>query len=492
MAQPRYPSLYQINTRVWLTGLAQALGRQVTLDDVPDVELDQIAEKGFDWVWLLSVWTTGAAGRQVSRENAGWRKEFEETLPDLREDDIAGSGFAITAYSVHPELGGDAALARLRERLQRRGLRLMLDFVPNHMALDHPWVESHPEHFVRGTEIDLARAPRNYTWVKRSDGDMLLAYGRDPYFEGWPDTLQLDYSNPATQEAMIGELLKIAAQCDGVRCDMAMLVLPDVFERTWGQRAPLFWPDATRRVRDQVPGFLFMAEVYWDLEWALLQQGFDYAYDKRLYDRLREGHARPVREHLLAGLDYQGKLARFLENHDEPRAAASFPQDAHEAAAIVTFLSPGLRFFHQGQFEGRLKRISPHLIRAPQEDADARLVRFYESLLSVVRQPTLRDGQWMLLVCVPAWEGNWTWDCFIAWAWFGGNGRRIVIVVNYAANQSQCHVRLPFAELGGQPVGLLDLMGGPSYERDGAELVSRGLFVDLPPWGYHVFDVSTQ
>ncbi len=492
MAQPRYPSLYQINTRVWLTGLAQALGRQVTLDDVPDVELDQIAEKGFDWVWLLSVWTTGAAGRQVSRENAGWRKEFEETLPDLREDDIAGSGFAITAYSVHPELGGDAALARLRERLQRRGLRLMLDFVPNHMALDHPWVESHPEHFVRGTEIDLARAPRNYTWVKRSDGDMLLAYGRDPYFEGWPDTLQLDYSNPATQEAMIGELLKIAAQCDGVRCDMAMLVLPDVFERTWGQRAPLFWPDATRRVRDQVPGFLFMAEVYWDLEWALLQQGFDYAYDKRLYDRLREGHARPVREHLLAGLDYQGKLARFLENHDEPRAAASFPQDAHEAAAIVTFLSPGLRFFHQGQFEGRLKRISPHLIRAPQEDADARLVRFYESLLSVVRQPTLRDGQWMLLVCVPAWEGNWTWDCFIAWAWLGGNGRRIVIVVNYAANQSQCHVRLPFAELGGQPVGLLDLMGGPSYERDGSELVSRGLFVDLPPWGYHVFDVSTQ
>ncbi len=492
MAQPRYPSLYQINTRVWLTGLARTLGRRVTLDDIPDAELDQISAKGFDWVCLLSVWTTGAAGRRVSRENAGWRKEFEETLPDLCEDDIAGSGFAITAYSVHPDLGGDAALARLRERLRQRGLRLMLDFVPNHMALDHPWVESHPEHFVRGTEIDLARAPRNYTWVKHADGDLLLAYGRDPYFEGWPDTLQLDYSNPATQEAMIGELLKIAARCDGVRCDMAMLVLPDVFERTWGQRAPLFWPDATRRVRDQVPGFLFMAEVYWDLEWVLLEQGFDYAYDKRLYDRLREGHARTVREHLLAGLDYQGKLARFLENHDEPRAAATFPHEAHEAAAIITFLSPGLRFFHQGQFEGRLKRISPHLVRAPQENVDARLVRFYESLLSVVRQPTLRDGHWMLLECVPAWEGNWTWDCFIAWAWLGVNGRRIVIAVNFAANQSQCRVRLPFAELGDRSVCLSDLMDGPNYERDGAELLSRGLFVDLPSWGYHVFDVSTQ
>ena len=169
---------------------------------------------------------------------------------------------------------------------------------------------------------------------------------------------------------MIAELVRIAGQCDGVRCDMAMLVLPDVFERTWGRRAPLFWPDATRRVRERVPGFCFMAEVYWDLEWTMQQQGFDYAYDKRLYDRLRDGHARPVREHLHAGLDYQDKLARFMENHDEPRAAATFTPGMHEAAAVITYLSPGLRFFHQGQFEGRRKRISPHLVRAPLEPTD--------------------------------------------------------------------------------------------------------------------------
>jgi hypothetical protein len=106
-----------------------------------------------------------------------------------------------------------------------------------------------------------------------------------------------------------------------------------------------------------------MAEVYWDLEWTLQQQGFDYAYDKRLHDRLREGRARPVCEHFHAGLDYQDKLARFLENHDEPRAAAAFPREVHEAAAVITFLSPGLRFFHEGQFRGRKKRISPHLCR---------------------------------------------------------------------------------------------------------------------------------
>src|SRR2546427_72644 len=359
------PSLYQINTRVWLTDLSRTLGRPATLDDMPDAELDRLVEMGFDWVWFLSVWRIGPAGQRVSRANHEWRREVEETLPDLREEDIAGSGFAITGYTVHNNLGGDAALARLRERLRRRGLKLLLDFVPNHTGLDHPWVEDHPEYYISGTEPDLARAPQNYTWARRKGGDLLLAHGRDPYFPGWPDTRQPNYGNPATQEAMIGEVLKIASQCDAVRCDMAMLILRDVFERTWGLQAEPFWPKATQCVREKTPGFCFMAEVYWDLEWTLQQQGFDYTYDKRLYDRLREGHARPVRDHLRAELNYQNKMARFLENHDEPRAAAAFAPSMHEAAAIITFLSPGLRVFHQGQFEGRRKRISPHLVRAP-------------------------------------------------------------------------------------------------------------------------------
>jgi glycosidase len=490
-ALPAYPSLYQINTRVWLTELSRGLGRPATLYDIPDDELDRVARLGFDWVWLLSVWRTGQAGQRASRENPEWRREFEATLPDLREEDIAGSGFAITGYAVHPALGGDAVLARLRERLRKRGLRLMLDFVPNHMALDHPWVDDHPDYFVAGTEDDLARTPQNYTRVKRARGDLILAHGRDPYFPGWPDTLQLDYSNAATQEAMIAELGKIARQCDGVRCDMAMLVLPDVFERTWGRRAPLFWPEATRRVRERVPGFCFMAEVYWDLEWTMMEQGFDYAYDKRLYDRLREGHALPVRGHLQAGLDYQNKLARFLENHDEPRAAATFPPGMHEAAAVITFLSPGLRFFHQGQFEGRRKRISPHLVRAPLEPTDSALQKFYDGLLAVLRQPVVRHGEWRLLDCAPAWDGNWTSECFIVWSWQGSDGQRRLIAVNYAGNQSQCNVRLPFPGLGGHGVRLKDLTGPASYDRDGNDLLSRGLYLDMPPWGYHVFEVAS-
>ncbi|MBN8627142.1 MAG: alpha-amylase, partial [Planctomycetes bacterium] len=202
MSNPRYPSLYQVNTRVLLKSLGRTLGRRATLDDVPDSLLDRFAAQGFDWIWLLSVWMTGDAARKISRSNPEWLHEFRQTLPDLTDEDIAGSGFAITDYVAHPDLGGDAALARLRERLSRRGLRLMLDFVPNHMGLGHPWAESHPEYFVPGNELELARAPQNYTWVRRSQGDLMFAHGRDPYFPGWPDTLQLNYAEPATQEAM--------------------------------------------------------------------------------------------------------------------------------------------------------------------------------------------------------------------------------------------------------------------------------------------------
>ncbi|MFO7670131.1 MAG: alpha-amylase family glycosyl hydrolase [Bacteroidales bacterium] len=486
----KYPSLYQINTRVWLTELSHYLGRKVTLDDIPDIELDRLAEMGFDWIWLLSVWCTGVLGRKVSRENPEWLRDFRDTLPDLSEEDIAGSGFAIAEYKVHPDLGGDPALKRLRARLKKRGLKLMLDFVPNHMGPDHPWVKDHPGYFVAGTESDLLNSPLNYIRVERWYGDLILAYGRDPYFSGWPDTLQLDYSQPATAQAMTKELLRISGQCDGVRCDMAMLILPEVFERTWGRRAQSFWPQAIQAVREKVPGFCFMAEVYWDMEWTMQQQGFDYAYDKRLYDRLHEGHVKAVREHFLAGTDFQDKLARFLENHDEPRAASVFDQSKHEAAAVITYLAPGMRFFYQGQFEGRLKRISPHLVRAPEEEVSTDLQKFYNKLLLVLKERLFREGRWELLQCLPAWDGNHSNDSFIAFAWEDGNGKRALVCINYSYHVAQCFLRLPFSDLKGKSVELKDLISPVVYERNGNELLSQGLYLDQNPWAYHIFEIS--
>jgi len=185
-------------------------------------------------------------------------------------------------------------------------------------------------------------------------------------------------------------------------------------------------------------------------------------------------------------------MARFLENHDEPRAAATFPAGVHEAAAVVTFLSPGLRFFHQGQFEGRMKRISPHLVRGPDEPVNRELSKFYDQLLGVLRLPTVREGEWKLLECRPAWEGNWTWDCFLAFAWQGNEGSRLLVAVNYAGNQSQCYVRLLFADLGNDHWRLTDLMGNEVHDRDGAELQQRGLFLDVPAWKAAVFSLQRR
>ena len=486
------PSLYQLNTRVHLTARSRALGRPATLDDITDAELDRVAGLGFDWVWLLSVWRTGEASRAVSLALPDLRRSLVAALPDLTDADIGGSGFAISAYEVSAALGGDAALARLRSRMAARGLRLMLDFVPNHTSLDHPWVSTHPERFVRGSAADLRAAPSNWTSVIGPGGaSIVLAHGRDPFFPGWTDTLQLDYGNVDTVAAMTAELASIAARCDGVRCDMAMLLLPDVFERTWGHAARPFWSDAIARAREANPAFTLLAEVYWDLEGTMLGLGFDLAYDKTLYDRLVAGPAGPVRDHLRAPLGEQAHLARFLENHDEPRAAAVFPFDRHEAAALVTFLAPGLRFLHEGELEGCRVRVPPQLVRGPAEPVDRRLARFYGALLGLLRDRLVRDGAWRLLDVTPAWDGNPTHDGFVAFAWRDGE-RRLVVAVNLGSTQGQGFVRAPLDDLRGARVRLVDRLSGQVFERDADDLAARGLYVDLPAFGHHVLEATAR
>jgi glycosidase len=497
---PDNPSLYQINTRVWLAERGRTLGRHATLDDVDDAFLDQLAALGFDWLWWLGVWQTGAAGIAVSRREPAWREGFAKVLTDLRDADITGSPFAVQAYEVDRDFGGPAALARLRARMQRRGLRLLLDFVPNHTAPDHRWVDEHPEYYIGGSAEDLAREPQNYIKLATPSGTRILAYGRDPYFSGWPDTLQLNYRAAACRTAMAEQLAAIAAQCDGVRCDMAMLPLPDVIQRTWGERAlpadgtsPVdapFWPGAIARARELRPDFVFMAEVYWDREWDLQQQGFDYTYDKSMYDRVHSRDADRVRRQLWADPSFQHKSVRFLENHDEPRAAEVFPAELHGAAAVVTFFVPGMRFFHEGQLEGRRCHVSMHLGRRPDETPDPALQALYAKILDCLKLPALRNGRFRLLECASAWDGNPSCERFVAFAWDDVAGGRVLVTVNYGPTPAQCYVRLPWSDLSGSPHTLSDRLNAVSYLRDGSDLQSRGLYLDLPAWGAHVFELT--
>jgi hypothetical protein len=497
-ARPRFPTIYQLNPRI---AIGEALGDghgtlEGTLDSLPDALLDRTAAQGFDWIWPLGVWQTGTAGRLAAgtpADLAGFRID----LPDLRVEDVCGSPFAITAYDVHRDFGGDAALARLRERLARRGQRLLLDFIPNHVALDHPWIQTHPEFFIAGGPDDLRREPESYVALPTTGGIRIFAHGRDPYFPAWKDTLQLNYRHAGLRAAMTAELERVADRCDGVRCDMAMLLEPVVIARVWGDRAnpsdgsaPVdepFWPAAIACVRQRHPGFLFVAEVYWDLDWRLQQEGFDFTYDKVLYDRLRAGEAGPVRDHLGAQPAFRDRSLRFLENHDELRAAFVFPPDRHPAAAVLAFLSPGGRLFHDGQLEGRRAHASIHLARRRVEPVDEALRVFYDRLLACLRRPEVADddARWQLLARVGEDAAG---QNLIVSSWESAAGK-LLVAVNFGPQNARGDVPTAGPAKDASRVRLTDLLSDHPAERTVALSAGGALTLELPAWGAQVFQI---
>ena len=483
---PQHPVIYEINTWVWLEELKTKHNAPVTLATVPAKEWDAIAQPGVTAVWFMGVWERSPAGIAIANQNKGLLEDFRRALPDFRPEDNVGSPYCVRRYVVDEHLGGREGLAIARRELARRGLKLILDFVPNHVAPDHPWVSNHPEYFIQGDDEDLRRDPASFV----AAGGRILACGRDPYFPAWPDVLQLNAFQPGLRQAVIDTLSDIAGQSDGVRCDMAMLLMNSIFERTWGDRAGArpateYWQEVIPAVKKSHPDFLFIAEAYWDLEWELQQQGFDYCYDKKLYDRLEHSNAESVRLHLCADLVYQNKLVRFIENHDEPRAAATFSPQKERAAAVTIATVPGAKLFHEGQFEGRRVRPPVFLGRRPGEVPDQELQAFYTRLLAAIGAPLFRDGQWLLCAC-KGWPDNPGYQNLVAWSWVKQDDR-CLIVVNLSDSSAQAHVQAPWDEIRGKTWRLDDALSGVTYDRNGDEMRDPGLYVDLGPWSCHFF-----
>jgi hypothetical protein len=487
-AWPDNPIIYEINTWVWLRKLSLRHDRLISLANVPDAEWDALADLRIDGVWLMGVWERSPLGIAIANDTPHMVEEFRRVLPDYTPADNVGSPYCVRRYVVDPQIGGPAGLATARAALAARGLRLVLDYVPNHVALDHPWLTEHPEYFIQGNGGDLVRDPQGFFDV---DG-RAIARGRDPNFPAWPDVAQLNAFSPDLRNAVSETVTYISSQCDGMRCDMAMLMMTEIFRRTWGDRAgptppTEFWPELIGRVRQRYPDTLFIAEAYWDLEYALQQQGFDYCYDKTLYDRLVHEDAASVRGHLTADIEYQRRLIRFIENHDEPRAASTFePPERHRAAALISTTLPGARLLHDGQLEGDRTRIPVFLRRGPEEHRDEDLERFYESLLQSIRINAGLRGDWCLCE-VSGWPDNQSCHNLLAWTWQDGE-RRTLIVVNYAATPSQGVV-----QPGWQDVGmwrLEDSVTGQVFERDGEDIQESGLYVELGPWGAHFLSVA--
>lgn len=480
---PLQPVVYEVDTWPWLTRLSRAAGQPLTLATVPGEAWDALATPGIDAVWLMGVWERSPAGLAIALQDPELRESFRAALPDVTDADVVGSPYCVRRYVVDERLGGPRGVESARNQLARRGLRLVLDYVPNHVAPDHPWTHAHPERFVQGTAEDAQRDPRAWMTV----GSAVLAHGRDPYFPPWPDVVQLNAFSSGLRDATVDVLAAIGEQCDGVRCDMAMLMTNDVFGKTWGDHvgtapAEEFWPEVIGAVHARDPGLVFIAEAYWDMEWQLQHQGFDFCYDKRLYDRLAHEDAGSVRGHLSADLDYQHRLVRFIENHDEPRAAATFAPDRDRAAAVVIATLPGATLWHDGQWEGRRVHLPVFLGRAPDEAVDTALSDFHRRLVAAAAG--LRHGEWRLLETT-GWPDNTSHENLAAWAWLGDDVRAAV-VVDLSDAPAQGRVRLPWQDLAGRGWRLEDPVSGASFERAGDELATEGLYVDLPAWGFHV------
>ena len=484
------PVIYEINTWVWLNQLSTEHERPITLANIPLQALDNLAACHFDAVWLMGLWHRGQATR-ISALN--YLHEYRHALPDITEADVPGSAFAIRDYQVEERLGGRAGLAIFREQLRKRGIKLILDFVPNHVALDHHWLSDHPEYFVRGEPEDLVAQPNSFFSVTDAQGErQIIARGRDPHFPAWIDTAQLNAFHPGLRRAIIKTLIDIGDQCDGLRCDMAMLALNDVFARTWqgfvgAAPATDFWLQIIPALREIHPQLLLMAEVYWDLERQLQSQGFDYTYDKRMYDRLINGEAGDIKTHLRANLSYLQSNIRFIENHDEPRAMEAFGEDRQRSAAALICALPGATLLHQGQMEGRRIKLPVQINRGPVEAEHPLLARFYRRLLREVSQPLYHLGRWRMLEPKPIHAADFTYCNLLACAWTHLRDYRLV-VINLSGEWSRAVIE---AQAGPAPLEyrwlLFDILS-ETFARHGGEAPdASSLILEVPPYGAHIF-----
>jgi len=485
-----HPHLYEINTWAWLERLSADAGKLIRLIDVPDSEWDALAERGFDIVWLMGVWQRSPEARRIALAAPDNVAQYDLSLPGWKPGDVIGSPYSVAACAPDPRIGTFDSLDAIREKLHARGMALFLDFVGNHTALDHPWTREHPEFYVQGTDEDFKQDPLSFYEIATPSGTRFLAFGRDPYFPPWRDVAQLNHFSPEMRAAQIDDLRRIAEHCDGLRCDMAMLHLNEVFERVWSRllrgtapRSNEFWAVA----RAAVPNLILLAEAYWGTEQQLLNLGFSFVYDKGLYDSVRDKDANGAHARLNESGDYQSRLARFLENHDEGRCASVFHPERLNSVGTIMGTLPGMRFYHQGELEGCKVHLPITLRMGADEPIDPVSAAFFDTILRVAQGEVFHKGTWSLLPVTP--EGDGTSGSLIVYEWRWGNSWKL-IAANLAGDASQGRVHFGDRPLPAKEYAFYDELHDVRYVRATDELRSPGLFVRREGFDAHLFDVT--
>lgn len=485
LSNPKSMRLLEISTRPYLYSLSEKYGRSITkLRDIPQSEFDSMKAKGFEWVWFMGIWQLGDYGLQHDRTDPGLRQSYDSVLPGWTEDDVIGSPYSVFSYTCNSAVGSDSDIRWLRKQLNSRGIKLMLDFVPNHSSCDAPEVASKPEFYVR---CEQGTTPDPSVYLPNG-----IAFGCGMWCAPWTDVAQFNYMDSGLRQNRIGVLKNIAGLADGCRCDMAHLILNDNFWDYWNRQlsswgyakaSTEFWADAIAAVKRDYPNFIFMAESYGDVLQKLHQCGFDYTYDKDLLDNLRDRNLYQFKETLWrTDFGYKTHLAHFTENHDEPRAVSLFNDNynAADAAAVALLTLPGCRFFFQEQENGFSRKLDVHLRRAVSETPNGKVQYFYQKLFEILAMDALVDGEFTQLSI----DGS---DTILTWKWVKGE-QHILVTVNFGDNQSGGFIVCNDAPLSGSTIPVNELINEVVYNRDPNEMRTKGLFVLLDAYQVQIFN----
>lgn len=484
------PNLYEINTCPWLTELSELYDIEISLDNIPEEIYDNYLAY-FDAVWLMGIWERSPVSKRIAQEDPSLQKEYKNALDHIREDDIIGSPYAVYYYHVNENLGGKKALIDFRENLDEYNSKLILDYVPNHIARDHMWTLEKSDLFVEGSFEDMNRSPDDFF----SSYGRVLAHGKDPYFPSWTDTVQINVLSSEARNKAIKTLKSIAEICDGVRCDMAMLVTNDIFKKTWGDKVGEipekdFWEEVIPPIKEEYPNFKFIAEVYWDMEWNLMQQGFDYCYDKKLYDMIINRNIKDLKEYLHADFNYQKHLIRFIENHDENRVVKELGIRKSEVTAVLTLTLPGMGLIHEGQMKGYEIKIPVQLKRRRNEIIKNKMLEFYRSLLATISNNNVKNNNWELCNVNQISQEDHTNEKLISYHWWDDQ-EHFIIIINFNEISSKGKIKIPSLNLDSERIKFRDLLTDEIFRYDASELQNNGFHVEVPGWKYYLFHIES-
>ena len=483
------PHILEVNAQIWLNKIQRHLGRKITLAQIPESYLFEIKSSGFDAIWLMGIWEESLTSRHIARNDEPINNYLKKIVPDYKKEDIFGSPYSICSYKINEKFGTKEDLLAFKAKLNENGLALILDFVGNHFSVDHPLTWQEPDLFITSktepSDKELFYQNKNGVW---------LAHGKDPYFAPWTDSAQLNLFNPKTRQVLLDYLLEVCPLCDGLRCDMVMLMLNKVHKDIWGNYLDFeipneeFWPAAIRKVKEKFPSFTFIAEVYWGLESEVQDLGFDFTYDKILYDRLLFSNPTQIADHLRAEHLYQKKTLRFIANHDEEAPITAFGSMQRSfAAAAVAYTLSGARLLTSSQIFGDKHRL-PIQYLPERLPSDTSSVDFYTKFLSIINHPCFHGGQWSLKEAKSYDGKDLSYQNILTWVWTQNTTCKIV-VINYSGQNSKFKIfidKLPKKE----NVHLKDEFLDNSLDIPYKDLKEQGLTLEFAPYEFKIFSVD--